>query len=568
MSHLDNDIRGRSEGHVDEMSCLQYLEGLLERPRALELSAHTEQCSACRALLRSLERETRMLSFALREQEETVPARLLAGPGRERTPWGWIVSFGLAASGAYWVWTSIIDPWQAQLAQAGFGGSDLLSLLFFQSAIWKGWGTMWTMIQALAVISLGLVGFLLLRRSLRRWNTIALVMTALAVALGFPTGAKAIEVHKSEPNYTLPADQVVKDDVFVAGQTISIDGTVDGDLYLAGQSFTINGHVTGDVIAAGSMLEINGTVDGNVRGFLSFLTLRGKVGKNITTFTSTTLTTYPKSEIGWGAILFSQDVSLEGRINRGISGTIARAYLDGYIGGDVNVKANNYFHIGPLAQLQGKVKYAGPNQPVIAAGAKLANPIDVRIQAKSTNPDYIFSGLSLWHKILFWGAAFIFGLVLLFVAPGFFNETVQTADRFGLSLGVGAVMMIATPVLVFLACITVVGLAIGISTALLYLISIYASKIFFAAWLGRGIIHWGRIKTSGSSEVTQQPFRTTTASGAMVGQMALGLFLIYVIRMVPYVGFWATLLAVFWGFGAMAITLFNRMRPGSVAIAA
>jgi hypothetical protein len=38
--------------------------------------------------------------------------------------------------------------------------------------------------------------------------------------------------------------------------------------------------------------------------------------------------------------------------------------------------------------------------------------------------------------------------------------------------------------------------------------------------------------------------------------------------MVPYVGFWATLLAVFWGFGAMAITLFNRMKPGSVAIAA
>jgi hypothetical protein len=31
------------------------LEGLLERPRALELSAHAEGCAECRTLLRALE---------------------------------------------------------------------------------------------------------------------------------------------------------------------------------------------------------------------------------------------------------------------------------------------------------------------------------------------------------------------------------------------------------------------------------------------------------------------------------------------------------------------------------
>ena len=567
MSHFDREIRGHNEGHVDEMSCLQYLEGLLERPRALELSAHTEQCADCRALLRTLERETKMLSFALREQEEPVPARLLAGPARERTPWGWIVSFGLAASGAYWVWTSIIDPWQAQMAQAGFGGSDLLSMVFFQSALWKGWDTMWTMVQALAVVSLGLVGFLLLRRSLRRWNTIALMMAALAVVLAMPFSAGAMEFHKSGPNYTLPADKVIKDDLFVVGNTVRIDGTVDGDLFLFGQTFTINGHVTGDVIVGGSILTINGKVDGNVRGSLGLFNLHGTIGKNLMLFTGT-VATDPQSSIGWSAILYCGECTLDGRIERGISGTLGQATLNGYIGGDVDVRAKQMFSVGSEAQVQGIFKYVGPNQPIVAAGAKLASPIAVKIQERNTSPDYIFSGASLWHKILFWGAAFVFGLVLLFVAPGFFNETVQTADRFGLSLGVGAVMMIATPVLVFLACITIVGLAIGISTALLYLISTYAAKIFFAAWLGRGIIHWGRSKTSGSSEVTQQSFQTATASGAMVGQMALGLFLIYAIRMVPYVGFWTTILAVFWGFGAMAITLFNRMKPGSVAIAA
>ena len=36
--------------HYDEITCLQYLEGLLDRPTARELSAHTDQCTDCREL--------------------------------------------------------------------------------------------------------------------------------------------------------------------------------------------------------------------------------------------------------------------------------------------------------------------------------------------------------------------------------------------------------------------------------------------------------------------------------------------------------------------------------------
>src|SRR5207245_1214623 len=68
----------RSMSHFDEMTCLLYLEGQLERPRALELVAHAEGCAECRALLRALERESRLLAHALVEEDETVPARLLA----------------------------------------------------------------------------------------------------------------------------------------------------------------------------------------------------------------------------------------------------------------------------------------------------------------------------------------------------------------------------------------------------------------------------------------------------------------------------------------------------------
>lgn len=563
-----NDTNNLSSGdnfgqHFDEATCLQFLEGMLDRSKALELSAHTERCAECRNLLSALKRETLLLTTSLREQEEAVPAHLLAGPGRDRTPWAWIGAFGLAAAGAYWMWTAFIDPGMEAASQAGFGGNDLLTAIFFQGAFWKGWDSMWTIIQALAAVSLGVVGFFLLRR-VRRWNMIALVMGALAAALGLPFGASAAEVHRHEPNYILAAGDTVKNDLIVAGRTIRIDGTVDGDVILMGQTLTVNGHVTGDVIAFGNMLQINGTVDGSVRAFTSQLMVHGKIGQNLMGFTGQ-LQADPQSEIGWGATLYAGDGSLDGRVGRDVLSRSGYLTVNGFVGGNVDVKANRMLVIGPQAQIQGRFQYAGPSRPTVSGSAKLANPPEVKIEARSA--DYVFSGLSLWHQALHWGAWLLFGLVLLFVAPQFFVETVHRADRFGVSLGFGALFLIATPILAVLVCVTLVGLAVGISTLLLYAIAVGCAKVFIAAWLGRKML--GRRANEVFAEVAANRGAWPRAyTGTLIGHLALGLLALYVLRMIPYVGFWTALVAQLWGFGAIVLTLYARMRPASFAVEA
>ena len=37
--------------HLDEMTCLLYLERQLDRARGLEVSSHTQECESCRTLL-------------------------------------------------------------------------------------------------------------------------------------------------------------------------------------------------------------------------------------------------------------------------------------------------------------------------------------------------------------------------------------------------------------------------------------------------------------------------------------------------------------------------------------
>ena len=91
--------------HFDEMACLLYLEGQLDAARSRELAAHVEECASCRDLLHALEHETTLLSSALTEDNEPMPARLLSEQGRSMPSWVWTLAFGVFAAGAYWFWT-------------------------------------------------------------------------------------------------------------------------------------------------------------------------------------------------------------------------------------------------------------------------------------------------------------------------------------------------------------------------------------------------------------------------------------------------------------------------------
>ncbi len=522
--------------HVDEMTCLLYLEGQLERPRALELSAHVEGCGECRALLHALEHESRLLVGALVEEDEALPARIAAPPARDATPWAWIVSFGLAAAGAYTLWTGIIEPWQQQLSQAGFEGTNLLTLVLFRGALWKGWDNMLNLLQVVALATLGIVTFSLLRRSWRRWTTIAVVMSALVAALALPPQAAAAEV-KHVDSYVLSKDQVFKNDLILACASGRIDGTIEGDLIFFGKRLEVNGHVTGDIIGFAQAAEVNGTVDGNVRIFARNLSLSAAVARNVSVFADD-VTFKDKTQVGGGAMVFASDGYIEGHIKRDLMAFIGRSTLNGYVGGDAILRGGR-LSIESSTEVAGKVKYSGKFPPKVSAEAKLASPPEVHIN--KPRPSYA-SPRFYWHFALQWGAGFIFGLILLLVAPGFFQDVVQSSRRYGPAFGFGALTLFAIPVLAIIACITIVGLAVGIGALLLWIVAIYSAQIFVSAWLGETLLG------------------PSSGTGGTIGRIALGILIYKVARLLPYLGFFVVLGTVILGMGGIALALYNRTR--------
>ena len=540
-------------GHFDEMTGLLYLESQLDAGHASDIAAHLRSCAPCRELLHALETEGVWLREALAVEEESIPARVIAAPEKSSAHWGWWAAFGLVAFGAYTIWTGFVDPWLTQASQAGFTQGNVLTVLFFTGTFWKGWDTMRTLMEIMAMATLAFVGVWLLRRQWQRFTAIAFVMGALAFALAIPRPVAAQQVqmhiddvHTGNPVYTLPSGQEVKTDLRVVADRTQIDGDVDGDLIVMSQYLTVNGHVRGDVLAFGQEVRINGPVDGNVRLWCQAVSLTSTVAKNVMVW-SQAVELDTKAKVGGTMTIGTQVAQLNGEVDGDILIGAEVVGINGSMGHDVSVHSER-LNIGPTAEIKGGTKYEGRRPAEISAGAKLASPL-VFTYAKR-GPNYS-QAQYYYHRLWLWGASLLLAIALIFVAPGFFFDVTQACKKIGPAMGFGALFLFATPIAAVIVCATIVGLSVGVPVLLLYAIAVYSAKIFVGAWLGEKLLG------------------ATLGIGPAIGRVALGLLILRGIAMIPYVGgVVGWVIVPIWGLGAIVLVLHRRIAPHVAAVAA
>lgn len=533
--------------HFDEMTAFLYLDGQLERTQASEVLTHTTQCMECHKLLESLKKETLWLEQSLQEKDP-VPVRFQVATRHVNLRWGWATALAMAIAGMLTVWNGVVEPFEHQLNQAGFSGGNLMTMLLSTALFWKGWPTMLNFLGFFAATVFCIFAIMFARRFWRSGTVIGMVISGfLAAVVLMPMllvapGAQASEMVHGHPSYTLPAGQTVDTDLFVAGDFVRISGTVNGDVIAWGNEVEIDGHVAGDVIAMSRELRINGQVDGNIRGYTQTLDMNGSVSKNVLA-TCQDFEMSASSKIGGSLTMAAGNAMISGTVARGIAATVGDTTLDGAIGSNVNLRGD-HLHISSRANIQGPVKYTGRHEADVDSSAKLASPVTF-IQRKE-GPDYS-NWKFYWHRAEFWGAAFLFGLVLLFLLPGFFSDGVQAGKKFFPSLGFGVLFFVATPIVALLICFTVVGIGVAIPSMLLWLVSIYAAQVFVAGWVGETLLG------------------PAVAKGALVGRLALGLAIIHGLEMVPYhIGFIIHLIVFWWGLGAIAIAVYRHLHRAAV----
>jgi len=525
--------------HLDEMTLLLYVERQLDRARGMEVSAHTQECETCRTLLRALERESRLLTRAMLEEDEPLPSRLAQFQERARKSmqWIWGLVFGLAATGAYALYTSYIQPWQLQLEQAGFGGSNLLGLLIFQGAMWKGWQSVITLLEVLAMLTLVGLGAVFFRRRIRRGSALALVFAGFCTVLAIGPAASATEFRKGQ-SPTVNKDETIKGDIYMSGERVKIEGQVEGDVFAAGKDIEIDGHVTGDVICAGRYLQVRGTVDGNVRSAGNTAVISGSVGKNVMWF-GDVVTVESTGKIGGSVTMFGDTLAIDGHLGRDILFFGGGINLNGGIEGGIREKGHTLI-IGAGAQVGGPIHFEGEKPAEVSSSAKLASPVEFKQMERKK--EYRDSSYYIWQVI--WAAAYIlFGLVLFALMPNFSEEVVKSTEQYGAAAGLGILVGCGLPIAALIACITVVGLFIGISAFFLWYAALHFGQIVVGALIGQWLM--GR----------------AGETWPLIGRMAVGFVVLRLCTMIPHVGWVFKYGAALWGIGAISLVVYRRLQP-------
>jgi cytoskeletal protein CcmA (bactofilin family) len=540
----DDRLDAHLDDHLDEMTGMLYVEGQLDRQRAQQASAHAQECPSCRTLLRALERESRLLTRAMLEEDEPLPSRLAAfqQSAQKSMQWIWGAVFGLAATGAYALYTGYVEPMQQRFEQAGFGGSSVLNLMIFQGAFWKGWQSMLTLLEVLALLTIAGSAVVFLRRRLRRGSAFAMMVAGICAAASMPSPAMATEFRSNGDTIEVEKNETIKGDFFGHGHHVKIEGTVDGDVYVFCQSADIQGHVTGDVIAFTQILRVSGKVDGNIRSFTNTVIMSGNVAKNMLSF-GETVTVDPAGKVGGSVTAFVNTLTIDGAVGRDILAFANEITVAAPIGGGVQAQGNHLtFNSG--AQVDGPVKFKGDKPPEVSSGAKLAAPVVFTHEEHHSR--YQDSGFYIWHVI--WTAAVIlFGLVLFVLLPTFARATVDSAERYGASFGLGVLVLFGVPIAAFIACITVVGLLIGISTFILWMITLFCAQIVVGTIVGQWLM--------GHTRETWQ----------LIGRMVVGVILVRVVEMIPFFGGWVRFAVLLWGMGAISLAIYRHFTPARTA---
>jgi cytoskeletal protein CcmA (bactofilin family) len=172
-----------------------------------------------------------------------------------------------------------------------------------------------------------------------------LVLLLLAMLLAiFPVwssiSANGENLYLAGDNVIIKPSEVIKDDVYLTGDRITIDGTVKGDAVLAGREITINGTVEGDLIAAGQAVVINGTVRDDIRivGQVLILDSQARVGDDVMA-AGASLENKAESTVGGNLHFYGAQALLAGRVGGNAIGAMNSLDIRGTVGKDMEVIA-------------------------------------------------------------------------------------------------------------------------------------------------------------------------------------------------------------------------------------
>ena len=369
-------------------------------------------------------------------------------------------------------------------------------------------------------------------------------MLALSVFLVFmfvlaaPAAAATIR-----GNDEVRIDKNISDDVYAFGGNLDISSDISGDLIVAGGNITVTGRVDGNITATGGQITVNGPVTGTIRVSGGSIVINGRVGRDVLVGAGT-LTLGPDSIVVGDLIAGTGLLRANGIIGDNVRGGLGSAEFAGKVGGDIKISVDDLTLLDG-ARVGGDIIYRSDRNADISTGAEVQGEIEKKPPLKPQKRSPAWGALGwLWSLV----GMILTALVITWLFPGTLKSTKRAlTERTGATFGLGAVTLLLTPIAALLLIIFTIGLALPIALIALavYIIAIYIGQIYAAAAIGNALL------------------KRENGVGAVLGVIGFS-----VLRLVPYLGGFVTLVLIIIGLGIVSLACWESWRrpPESPAI--
>jgi cytoskeletal protein CcmA (bactofilin family) len=521
-----------------------YADDALPPEQAAATALHLRGCSACSAKVAALRAERVALRAALETDEAFAKIPVFVPPARSRDLL--VLTLGVlavaAVAGAFWTAVAQAIPsglhWLNPFQSGELAERAIAFIAFFLNE-----GT--TMLtSALNLVAATLAVALLAWTTLslaRGRGSAALLVSLLVAAVALPRPGHAIELRRGDGVITVAADETIDDSLIAAGQTVAIDGTVNGDLLAFGRTVTIRGNVMGNVITAAESVTIEGTVTGDILGAGRGVTLRGtRVGRNFFGF-GRDLDVDASADVAGNALTFGDTMHIDGRIGKDLKSFGNSVLVSGNVQRDFEAYASEV-SVLPSGRIGRNVTahVEADDKLQIAQGATIGGATNRQIVAREHRSNrYLTTGFYV-GQVVRMGAAFLTGLLLLWAFPVLRTLPLPTAGAALRSGGIGLVAAVVMPIAAILACITIVGIPIGILTLVIGAIGLYFGKTVIAQLIGRAL------------------FQSPAGPPHYAATLIAGLAIVIIAINLPIVGGIVNFVLTVLGFGMIVTVLLGR----------
>ena len=333
-------------------------------------------------------------------------------------------------------------------------------------------------------------------------------------------------------------------DLYLAGSSVEVTGAVEGDVVVAGGRIAVDGDVAGGVIAAGGTVNVRGTVKRSVRVVGGDITVAAQVGRDLTA-AGGTVTLSREARVAGDAWIGAAHVVVNGGIGKGLNAIGADIVVSGTIEGDAHLRGH-WITIGPDAVIHGQLAYESDTPAEIDSHARIDGGVEREEWTAPQRAETAVRLVGYAAKILLALGLIAAGLLFILVFPGY---SLDAARLIGLrplaSLGLGFALLIATPVAVVIAMVSMLGALLGLVVLAAYFISLLLAVLTAAIFLGDGLL---RLLGRGP----------LTGVGRRLAALILGVIALVVLSGLPFLGGFAILAALVVGLGAFYLEAAER----------